>query len=511
MVKLAAIDAFCLRLSDRLDPMLVRCVRQDLRSKVFTGVFSLLLLISTILSLIIAANAGSSLDQDARHGQYLFIGLGWCWSFALVVVQGIATHRLVAQERNDDTWDLVELTGLPPRRIVRGLLLASLTQSALYTAAMAPFLVMAYLLRGLDLLTIAAALITVPLLGVLAAAVGLLLACAVPNRKARAASGALVGLLLLIGWITTSTIQFADQRYGIERVLHDLADGDGWAWAGVGMALNSWAAATWLCLVLATTLLLHRANDRSSGPRAAVLLVWLNVLAWMVPVIVLAGSSDHQRAEMFGVLAIFGVIALLLAGFFALTEDDALSPRQARIIAEAHGWRRRGLLFLGPGAARARWFVLVFAALIMPSVVPGLMDDGDYSGIPVRIAWFTLGYGLLVILIGDALARGPLARWCSGPLPRRLVIFAVAAAWSILPSLAALLADYNGALYAAMRLLTPGWAVVHYANEGHGEPLVVALVALPAVMLMVLAWQGRRMTLVTRRITALADDRNPRG
>ena len=515
MITLAAVDAWCLRLSDRLDPMLVRCVRQDLRSKVFTGVFSLLLLISAILSLVIAANAATATDQNARHGQYLFLGLGWCWSFALVVVQGIATHRLVAQERNDDTWDLVELTGLPPRRIIRGLLLASLTQSALYTAAMAPFLVMAYLLRGLDLLTIAASLIAVPMLGVVAAVVGLLLACAIPNRKARAAGGAIVGLALLVGWSFASTFIFTDSRFGLNSILRELADGNSWAWAGIGMTINAWHAVTWLGLVLATTLLLHRANNRSSGPRVAVLLVWLNAVAWAIGVALIGNLDERERGQLFTILAFFGTMGLLISGIFALTEDAALSPRQAREIAEAHGWRRRAMVFLGPGAARARWFMMVGALLILPLILCGFADTSggyrsDQSQHAARAVWFMFGYGTLVLLVSDALARGPLARWCPAPMQRRIVVFVVAACWSVLPPLVALLANYEGGLYAAMRLLTPGWAVVHYADDGQAEPLVGILIALPVMMLLVLAWQGRRLALVTQRVTAVAEDRNPR-
>lgn len=514
MSTLAAVDAWCLRLSDRLDPMLVRCVRQDLRSKVFTGVFSLLLLISIILSLVIAANAGSATDPHARHGHYLFLGLGWCWSFALVVVQGIATHRLVAQERNDDTWDLVEMTGLPPWRIVRGLLLASLTQSALYTAAMAPFMVMAYLLRGLDLLTIAASLIAVPMLGVLAAVVGLLLACAIPNRKTRAAGGAIVGLALLAGWIFSSAFLFSGTRFGVEAVLRELADGDGWAWAAVAMTVNVWLAATWMGLVLASTLLLHRASNRSTGPRAAVLVVWLNALAWGIGSAILGDLSSEHCGKLFTVLALFGTVGLLISGIFALTEDAALSPRQAREIAEAHGWRRSAMIFLGPGAARARWFMIVGAVLIMPLALFGFADGSSgYRGgaqAAGRAVWMMFGYGTLVLVVGDAVARGPLARWCSTPPARRMVVFAVAAGWSVLPPLVALLVSYEGGLYVGMRLLTPGWAVVHYANEDVTEPVIGLLIALPVIMLLVLAWQGRRLALVTQRITAVAEDRNPR-
>ena len=516
MSLLARVDRWSLRVSDALNPMLVRCVRQDLRSKVFVGVFSLLLLISASAALIFASQAGASADNDAPYGKYLFITLGWCWSFALIVVQASATHRLVAQERNDDTWDLVELTGLPPQRIVRGLLAASLTQSALYTAAMAPFLVMAYLLRGLDLLTIVAALILVPMMGVLAASISLFLACSAPSKKARIAGGGLVGLVMLIGWISTSVWQFNAFDSGLGRVVHDLVDLDADAWTGAGITLTAWGTILWLCLVFAATLLTHRAGDRSSRPRLAVAVVWGLVLAWMAGIMLLSGQTDSQRASLLVAVGFAGVILTLVSGFFTLTEDYALTPRQAQAIAGAHGWRRRAAVLLGPGAARGRWYTLALAfsaiALLGATFLHGdVLGYNDHHA--VMLAWCTLGYGLLVLVVGDALARHVVGRWCTAPLHRRLTILAVMSAWSILPGLAALLVPEDGHAYAVLRMLTPGWGVYHHAVEDTSDGFAGfggVLMVLPLIMFAVLALQARRMTVVTRRVVAEAGDRNAR-
>ena len=494
--------------------MLVRCVRQDLRSKIFVGVFSLLLLISASAALIFASQAGASIENDVPYGKYLFITLGWCWSFALIVVQASATHRLVAQERNDDTWDLVELTGLPPQRIVRGLLAASLTQSALYTAAMAPFLAMAYLLRGLDLLTIVAALVLVPMMGVLAAAAALLFACSAPSKKARMAGGGVVGLVMLIGWISTSIWQFNAFDSGLGRMVHELVEWNASAWTGAGIYLTAWACVLWLCLVFAATLLTHRAGDRSSRPRRAVAVVWGLVLAWMAGILWLGDQSDSQRGNTLLAVGFFGVILTLVVGFFALTEDYALTPRQAQSIAGAHGWRRRASVLLGPGAARGRWYTLAMAlsavALLMLVVMTTPSHDNQQAA---TLAWSILGYGLLVLVVGDAIARHVVDRWCTAPMHRRLTILAVMSAWSILPALAALLVPDDTVAYAVLRMLTPGWGVYHHAVEDPTESFTGfggVLLALPLIMFAIIALQARRMTLVTRRVVAEAGDRNAR-
>jgi hypothetical protein len=510
------LDAKLAALSDRLDPMLVRCVRQDLRSKMFIAVFSLLLLWSTAFSLIAATSAAASNDPDRTSGRWLFALLAWSWSFALIVVQAAATHRLVAQERNDDTWDLVELTGLPPRCLVRGLLAASLTQSALYTAAMAPFLVMAYLLRGLDLLTILAALVTVPMLGIVAATVALFLACAAPNKKASSLGSIFSGLILLLLmlklWFFTCIIQFSAWDSGLTRLLRGLADGQTWALVSTGIGINAWIALVFLGLVFATTLLTHRADDRSHGPRLAVAVVWLNLLAWVGGVWWCMRLAPAEIAVVLAGIGIAGAGLTTIAAFFACTEDYLLTPRQARGISESHGWRRKLSAFTGPGAARGRWYVLALGLSVAVLLGAGLRL-GTEANVHKTVAtgWFTLGYGLITILAGDWLARVPLGRWCTQPLHRRLVVLGLASAISIFPVLAAMVISEHGPGYAAMILLTPGWAVYHYAIEEPGEALAVVPMALPIIAA---AWAtgqaARHRMLLTRRVLAEASDHNPR-
>ncbi len=507
------LDAKLTALSDRLDPMLVRCVRQDLRSKVFIAVFSLLLLWSTAFSLIAATSAAASTDPERTSGRWLFALLAWSWSFALIVVQASATHRLVAQERNDDTWDLVELTGLPPRRLVRGLLAASLTQSALYTAAMAPFLVMAYLLRGLDLLTILAALITVPMLGIVAATIALFLACAAPNKKARTAGGGFVGLLMLLLWGFTCSIQFNTWDSGLTRLLRGLADGQTWALVSTGIGINAWVALVFLGLVFATTLLTHRADDRSHGPRLALAAVWLNLIAWGGGVCWLMGLGPSENGAVLAGIGIAGSGLTIIAAFFACTEDYLLTPRQARAISESHGWRRKLCVFTGSGAARGRWYVLALGLSVAVLLGTGLALMTDANGHKVvATGWFTLGYGLLTVLVGDWLARVPFGRWCTQPLHRRLVVLGLASALLIFPVLAALVITENGLGYAVMILLTPGWAVYHFAIEEPGEALAVVPMALPIIAAVWAAVQAaRHRVLLTHRVLADASDHNPRG
>ena len=319
---------------------------------------------------------------------------------------------------------------------------------------------------------------------------------------------------MLIGWISSSIWQFYAFDSGLGRFVHDLVDWNADAWTSAGITLTAWGALLWLCLVFSATLLTHRAGDRSSRPRFAVALVWGLALAWMAGILLWAGQSDSQRASLLVAVGFFGVVMSLVVGFFTLTEDYALTPRQAQSIAGAHGWRRRASVLLGPGAARGRWYTLAFSftavALLVIATATTAGHDDHHTAI---LAWCTLGYGLLVLVVGDAVARHALSRWCTAPLHRRLTILAVMSAWSIVPALAGLLVSEDGLAYAVLRLLTPGWGVYHHAVEdtsdgfsGFGGVLLV----LPLIMFAVVALQARRMTVVTRRVVAEAGDRNAR-
>ncbi len=495
--------------------MLVRCVRQDLRSKVFIGVFCILLAISVIACLVAASHAANGISAERTYGRDLFVALAGAWSFALIVVQASATHRLVAQERNDDTWDLVELTGLPPRRIVRGLLFASLTQSLLYTAAIAPFVVMAYLLRGLDLPTILTVLIVVPLLGVVAAAIGLFFACCAGGRRGRAAGGGVIGVIMLLGWIFACNLLFSPLAKFITGPLAG-ATGLGSVsstWAVPlfsGLLIDCWLMAVWLLLVLSTALLTHRADDRSSRPRFAVLVLLGNVLAVVAGLWGL-GLLNAGALPSLSVSIAFPVCLLItVTAFFALTEDYALTPRQARSIAGSHGWRRRLSGLLGPGATRGRWFVIALTGIAALFLIPGTLAGAEVAK-AAALAWYAFGYGLLLLIVGDRLARGVFARWCQQPATRRLVVIAVASAWLILPPLAALMVPPEGVPLTVLRLLSPHWAAYFYAFERPQSPLAAVLFLLPALCVGILAVQAlRHRTLVTRRVLAEDGDRNPR-
>ena len=494
--------------TDRLNPMLVRCVRQELSSKMFLGTFSLLLIVAVIACLIAANQAFLNSDNpDATYGQDLFNILAWGWSFMLVVVQSGTTHRLVMQERQDDTWDLVDLTGLGPRRIVRGLLLANLVQGLLSTAAIAPFLVMAYLLRGLDLVSIAMALITVPLLGVAASSLAVLSACATPAKKGKNAAGGFILLFLLFPWFSMSMGLFTTLR-GVSRLPEMLASGDLDAWLGVAAALTCWSCFVWTMLVFSEALLTHRAGDRSTRPRLAWSVVWLVGVLWALGLTGLGVfKSGGDQGLPLAVAGCAGVIMALLGGFIASTEDPGLTPRQARTFDRAPDWAKVPLRFLGPGPNRGRWWLMAMGLLsLLPAAA--CLELGTIGNQPLIFAWYALGYGSLLIASGTAVCRRLLGGWAATPLARRLLIILWASLWLVLPVLMGLFVHDSDFAATILKLLSPVTGIILLLDQHTNEEVHLILGAMPLTGLLWLAWQARQGDEVSRRV--FADDAHAR-
>jgi len=140
-------------LGDGLNPILVKEARQAMKSRFFGAMFAILLALSWGASIFTLALIG----PDARFGNQgpvLFSVYHGILCFWLLVVIPFSAYRSLAVEQEDRTYELVSITTLNPRQIVRGKLGSVLVQMVVYLSALAPCLAFTYLLRGIDLVTI---------------------------------------------------------------------------------------------------------------------------------------------------------------------------------------------------------------------------------------------------------------------------------------------------------------------------------------------------------------------
>ncbi len=500
-------------LSDHANPLLVRYVRQELRNRTFLVVFNILLLFAGVASMLVATVAVGETDAGADLLAVLCGVLG----FAVWVVQPMGVYMSMIRERDENTWDLLDLTGMRPGHLLRGYLLAGLVQSMLYFSAVAPFLVMAYLLKGIDLLSILFALVLLAAGGVALSCFAIFLGTVPTNKSGRGG----LNLILLICVLGLWALGWPLWLEGLEDLSRDMARGfaiEPWAVvAGLGFLTNWWLAGVVVLLTLSAAMLTFRADNRSTKPRLVWMLVWVNGLAWLLALIWFADVRPREASELLAVYAVFGAVWGLLLTAFASTEDYPLSPRQARWIREARGWRKAAAWFLGPGAARGTLAGLLLMAASMGVGAIGLLfhPDDDWSELMLS-AWLLIAYGMVILVSVDRLCRGPFSGWIQTAGMRRSALLPTIIALALITSIPALaFEDSLGVLNALNPLIAPvylpddGLQVGIDAGTADLAILAISFAGFIAIVVQLL-YALARMPIETTRVRADADADNPR-
>ncbi len=224
------IERFLVYAGDWLNPILVKETRQALKSFQFTAMFILLLIGCWIVTMGGVALVGPRIFYAAEGGTLML----WYYAilaFPLAVVVPYAAFRSLAEEREDNTYDLLSITTLRPRQIISGKLGSAVVQMAVYFSAITPCLAFTYLLRGIDLPTIAVLLAYLFFWSLGLSMIGILLATLTKRRFAHVfVSVAFVGSLLwlfVFAIVGTFDADDSDELFvsGLQRVL-DYRSGD---------------------------------------------------------------------------------------------------------------------------------------------------------------------------------------------------------------------------------------------------------------------------------------------
>ncbi|MEM7235429.1 MAG: hypothetical protein AAF517_24870, partial [Planctomycetota bacterium] len=143
------------RIDDALNPIVVKELRQAVKGRIVTAMFSLFLTISLIVVTVILMNVEGRHSTDFDAGRDVLLSLqtivmGTC----LLFLPTYAAIRL-ASERSDTNVDLLFISTIEPGTVVRGKFLSSCLLAAIIFAACMPFMTLSFLLRGVDLPSVA--------------------------------------------------------------------------------------------------------------------------------------------------------------------------------------------------------------------------------------------------------------------------------------------------------------------------------------------------------------------
>lgn len=436
------------RLGDRINPLVVKEIRQGLRTRMFWVCFGLMLLACVLLSLMAYADVKDG-GYRARGNTYFFTYFV-CLGLVHFFVIPYSAYRSLAREREDETWVLLALTGLGPRRILRGKVTSFLAQAALYASAVGPFLLFSYYLNGIDLPTILIVLVLGAAWLVFLTVLGVCAATLADGRLGRAFVHFLL-LGLLAGGVAQGLGGAFALSEGGSRLMRERE-----FFYVIGIALWLMLSYGWLLFEAAAARLSLVTEDYSRGPRRA-LVVQVLVSAAVVAALWWKQGQEREVAVVAGVA---GCLHLTLSGLFVISDVDG----QARALrATTRAWS-----LLRPGAVRGfRLMLLLIAGWSLFCAMLGWRSDDTQSNwrslIYVTLA--AAAYPILYFAVAILVTKMPRSDRLSSPAAVRVLFVSLAGLGAVLPPLLALLVD-EPADNGLINLLNP---IVGLVNFGQHE------------------------------------------
>ncbi len=188
--------------SERINPIVVKEVRQSLKSKQFTISYGLTL-VAAVGWTLLAISLMVPRIFYMPGGLALLAGFFCILAVPLMVIIPFSAFRSLTAETEDSTFELLSISALSSYQIIYGKMASACVQILLYLSALAPCIVLTYLLRGVSLFSIAFLLGLTVLYSVSETALALLLASICKTRMAQTGVSVLVlsGLLVaFFGW-----------------------------------------------------------------------------------------------------------------------------------------------------------------------------------------------------------------------------------------------------------------------------------------------------------------------
>jgi ABC-type transport system involved in multi-copper enzyme maturation permease subunit len=450
--KTGAWERFSDQLSERLNPIVVKEVRQGLRTRVFWIFFGLMLLACVCISLIAWATA-QEVGFDA--GRNFFIAFFVCLAVVQFFIIPYTAYRSMAREREDDTWVLLTLTGLGPRRILRGKLSSFIVQGALYGSAAGPFLLFCYYLNGIDLPTILLSVAVGAAWQLFLTSVSVCTATLAEQRITRALMHfTLLGTLLMcFGWGIGGVVAFVEEA---RNIISDDA-----FWAGAACVL-------WL-LVSYAVLLFEAAAARLSlptepyarGPRLAFFAQSAGVLGFML----WAWHRTSGPTEALVAIHIGGLVHMTFIGLFVSSDVDGMSRRH---------WTKAGRFdLLKPGALRGFVFTLLCLGLYSAVTLALMFGRTDANEHALEMMAAAPAYAALYLAAPMVLARLFQHHPSQTPILVRVFALGIFMVGAGLPPLVAVICGFDGN-QPLFNLLNPIVGLVNI-SEGHTEWSAVLL------------------------------------
>ena len=134
-----------------LNPIVIKELRQAVRSWAVTGMLLLFLTVLFITSLVVLVNQSLNVNEDAELGRQMFQMFTVILAGASILFIPLYIGGRLGAERMESNHDLLYVSTLSPVRIIRGKFFCGAYLALLFFSVCLPFMTLTNLLRGIDL------------------------------------------------------------------------------------------------------------------------------------------------------------------------------------------------------------------------------------------------------------------------------------------------------------------------------------------------------------------------
>ncbi|MEE8452283.1 MAG: hypothetical protein V3R99_10225 [Thermoguttaceae bacterium] len=478
---------------DYLNPILVKETRQALKSRQFTITFALLLFCGWLWSIIGVALMPSI--WYGSQGMEMFFGYYIILAFPLLVIVPYGAFRSLAGEREDRTYELMSITALGPRQIIRGKLGSAFLQMLVYLSAISPCLAFTYMLRGIDFPTILFILGYTVLASLSLSVVGLLIGTLTTEKHWQVVLSVLMVAALLL------SLYMAIGMTSMMLFWQEIPFDDVEFWIVCAAWLTGHLSYFMLVYYAAAAQITFAADNRSTRLRVVMLVQHILFVGWMAWTWIWMANGEEEVLLVFMILLgiHWWVMGALMTG-----ESPDLSPRAKRKLPQSF----LGRIFFtwfnpGPGTG----YLFAISSLIGGLIVAmaGLASVEAFGAFNSRwnsnyastiIAFGILGLSYITIYLGLGLLVVRLFRRFTyvGVLLTALTHILLLMIGCGIPAIIHMMSsDLRHLDYSLLQIPSPLWTLPYIADRSGlppEAPLLLAVVPLAALIVFALNLPG---------------------
>lgn len=398
------------KLDDAINPIVVKELRQAVRSRFVVAVILLFLILQLVylgIHLTIAGLNGWLDTIDYQAGRDVFTGfqvvvLATCMLF----LPAYAGARL-AGERSEVNTDLLFITTLQPRKIISGKLASSVILAVMIFSACAPFMAFTYFLRGIDLVSIFF-VIGIDFLVVIGSVHLMVFLAVIPaNRVLKAFLGVIGFAMLVFIFALTLTGTIAMVQFGLSTMLENQE-----FWAICATMLLDFVGECGLLYTWAVALISAPSANRVLPMR--VFMLTFGIVSGIAHTFIAYTTRQDEPIQSW--ILFMGQLAGM-ALFIAVNERQTWTPRVSRTIPRSV-LLRIPAFFLYSGAAGGVLFAGLLVGIMTlgtwlfklwyPTVVPGALGtttDTVFNCVAMVVLYIYC-YGMTAVLIRSWLMPG---------------------------------------------------------------------------------------------------------